>query len=298
MHITNENLDCAIITLFIHNVCNYNCSYCDDYHRDGSERWPTDWKPYIDLIEKMQKKNKYLYVEVLGGEPTLWPKFQDFVDTISSDTVFVEFSTNASRTLRYWEQFRTHRAFCFLSWHNEFADDDHFYEVAKIMQHKASVSIPLMITPDNFDRAKDLYYRLTDLNVEITPKFTRTSIGGTDYFNYTDEQREWIQNNAWHKMKPFGIDWTIPRNLHFDGEPLKFMKVLDQQKHIFDGYTCTAGIKRLMVEPDGNILRCTKRVGGSLGNLKTGEYTLPEDPIVCDYKACPCKLDAIVEKWI
>ena len=88
MHITNENLDCAIITLFIHNVCNYNCSYCDDYHRDGSERWPTDWKPYIDLIEKMQKKNKYLYVEVLGGEPTLWPKFQDFVDTISSDTVF------------------------------------------------------------------------------------------------------------------------------------------------------------------------------------------------------------------
>ena len=29
MHITNENLDCAIITLFIHNVCNYNCSYCE-----------------------------------------------------------------------------------------------------------------------------------------------------------------------------------------------------------------------------------------------------------------------------
>ena len=86
-----------------------------------------------------------------------------------SDTVFVEFSTNASRTLRYWEQFRTHRAFCFLSWHNEFVHDDHFYEVAKIMQHKASVSIILMITPDNFDLAKDLYYRLTDLNVEITP---------------------------------------------------------------------------------------------------------------------------------
>ena len=67
--------------------------------------------------------------------------------------------------------------------------------------------------------------------------------------------------------------------------PLKFMKVLDPTKHIFDGYTCTAGIKRLMVEPDGNILRCTKRVGGSLGNLKTGEYTLPKI-IVCDYKAC------------
>ena len=74
------------------------------------------------------------------------------------------------------------------------------------------------------------------------------------------------------------------------------MKVLDQNLHKFKGYTCTAGIKRLFVEPDGTILRCTKRVGGSLGNLFKS-YTLPKDPIVCDYSACPCKLDAIVEKW-
>ena len=98
-------------------------------------------------------------------------------------------------------------------------------------------------------------------------------------------------------MKEFGLDWTFPRNLHFDGEPMKFMKVLDKELHKFEGYTCTAGMKRLMVEPDGNMLRCTKRVGGSLGNLLTGEYTLPGTPIVCDYTACPCKLDAIVEKW-
>jgi len=298
MHITNENLDCCVLTLFVHNVCNFSCSYCNDYHRDGSYRWPTDWQPYIDLIKNVKKQNKYIYVEVLGGEPTVWPKFQDFVDTISDEDVFVEYATNASRTLRYWEKFKTQNAFVFLSWHAEEANDDHFYEVAKIMQHKASVSIPLMIVPDNYERAKLLYERLQDLNVEITPKFTRTSIDGTSYFEYTDEQREWIQNNSWHKMKPFGINWKIPQNLHFDGEPMRFMKVLDKGLHKFEGYTCTAGIRRLMVEPDGNIKRCTKGVGGSLGNIKTGTYTLPKDPIVCDYRACPCKLDAVVEKWI
>ena len=76
MHITNENLDCCIVTLFIHNVCNYSCSYCSDYHRDGTQRWPEDWEPYLDLIKRLKKRNKYLYVEVLGGEPTVWPKFQ------------------------------------------------------------------------------------------------------------------------------------------------------------------------------------------------------------------------------
>ena len=297
MHITSENLDCCIVTLFIHNVCNYSCSYCSDFHRDGSQRWPTDWAPYIKLIEELKERNKYLYVEVLGGEPTVWPKFQDFVDTISSDNVFVEYSTNASRTLRYWEKFRSQRAFVFLSWHYEEADDDHFYKVAEIMQHKASVSIPLMILPNNFERAKVLFERLKGLKVEITPKFVRKSIHGTEYFKYTDEQREWITSNNYFNMKDFGLDWTFPRNLHFDGEPMAFMKVLDKELHRFKGFTCTAGMKRLMVEPDGNILRCTKRVGGSLGNLLTGEYTLPDKPIVCDYTACPCKLDAIVEKW-
>ena len=183
MHITNENLDCCIVTLFIHNVCNYSCSYCSDFHRDGSYRWPEDWTPYLNFINDLKQRNRYLYIEVLGGEPTVWPAFQDFVDTISDDNVFVEFSTNASRTLRYWDQFRTHRAFVFLSWHYEETDDDHFYRVAEIMQHKASVSIPLMVVPDNYDRAVALYERLRGLNVEITPKFTRTSIHGHDYFD-------------------------------------------------------------------------------------------------------------------
>lgn len=297
MHITNENLDCCIVTLFIHNVCNYSCSYCSDFHRDGSYRWPEDWTPYLNFINDLKQRNRYLYIEVLGGEPTVWPAFQDFVDTISDDNVFVEFSTNASRTLRYWEQFRTHRAFVFLSWHYEQTDDDHFYRVAEIMQHKASVSIPLMVVPDNYDRAVALYERLRGLNVEITPKFTRTSIHGHDYFAYTDSQREWIQNNYYNKMRDFGLDWTVPRNLHFDGERRKFMTVLDQGLHKFEGYTCTAGIKRFSVDPNGDIKRCTKRVGGVIGNLFTG-YTLPDAPIVCNYAACPCKLDAIVEKWI
>lgn len=297
MRITNENLDCCIVTLFIHNVCNYSCSYCSDFHRDGSYRWPEDWTPYLNFINDLKQRNRYLYIEVLGGEPTVWPAFQDFVDTISDDSVFVEFSTNASRTLRYWEQFRTHRAFVFLSWHYEQTDDDHFYRVAEIMQHKASVSIPLMVVPDNYERAVALYERLKGLSVEITPKFTRTSIHGHDYFDYTEQQREWIQRSYYNRMRDFGLDWTVPRNLHFDGEPRKFMTVLDQGLHQFQGYTCTAGIKRFSVDPNGDIKRCTKRVGGVIGNLFTG-YTLPDAPIVCNYAACPCKLDAIVEKWI
>jgi len=296
MHITNENLDCCIVTFFLHNVCNYQCSYCSEYHNGGDQRWPEDWKPYLNFINEIKKRNKYVYIEVLGGEPTVWPQFQDFVEYLSDDDVFIEFATNASRTLRYWKEFRLHHGYVFLSWHHEQADDDHFYQVAEILQDKASVSIPLMMLPENFDRGKKLYDRLKKLKVEITPKFTRVSIHGFQYPNYTEEQTSWIKSSYYNKMMPFNIDWKIPIQLHLDGVPTKFTHILSKNLHYFENYTCTAGLKRLYVEANGDVKRCTKGVGGIVANIFE-DYTLPTDPIVCDYKACPCKLDALVEKW-
>lgn len=297
MHITNDNHDCCFVTIFVHTVCNYKCSYCNDFHNDGTYRWPENWEPYINFINQLKKRKKYLYIDLLGGEPTLWPKFQEFIETISDDNVFIEYGTNGSRTLRYWENYRVQRSFIFLSWHHEFADDDHFYNVAKILQDKASVSVPLMVIPDNFERAKQLYHRLTDLSIEVTPKFVRTNISGTEYYPYSDEQREWIRTHYHNKKKPFGIEWKLPQELYFDGVKMKFNDVLDKGLHKFKGFTCTAGINRIMVDPKGYIYRCNKRVGGALGNILKEDYTLTEDPVVCTQVSCPCKSDAIVEKW-
>jgi sulfatase maturation enzyme AslB (radical SAM superfamily) len=297
MHVTNDNLDCCFLTLFVHNLCNYDCSYCDAYHKDGKFRWSDNWDPYINLVNKLKEKHKYLYVDIMGGEPTLWPKFQQFIDTISDNNVLVEYSTNASRTLRYWQNFKSQKTFVFLSWHYEFANDEHFYNVAKIMQDKASISIPLMIVPENFERAKKLFNKLSDLNVEITPKFTRKKIGGIEYFDYTDEQREWVTKSYYNKMKPLDINWKLPQELIIDSTPMKFMKILDNNLHRFKGFKCVAGIKRVVVDSNGDVFRCNKRVGGPLGNILSDNYVLPEDPVICTIDACPCKADAIVEKW-
>ena len=297
MHITNENLDCTIITMFIHNSCNFSCSYCSDFHRNGKYHWPTDWAPYLKLIEQQKKRTKYVHVEVLGGEPTLWPKFHEFIEAISDENVFVEWGTNGSRTLRYWENLKPQRAFVSFSWHSEFADDDHFYRAVEIMQDKASVNCTLMLLPTNFERAIVLYERLTNLKVEITPRMTRINIHSPELFEYTDEQRAWIKDSYFSQMKPFGIEWKIPQNLHFNGEKIKFTNVVDQQLNKFHGFKCNAGLNRLYVAPDGRIKRCSKNVGGWLGNILKDKYTLPDSPVVCNEEFCNCKLDAVTEKW-
>jgi radical SAM protein with 4Fe4S-binding SPASM domain len=57
-----------------------------------------------------------------------------------------------------------------------------------------------------------------------------------------------------------------------------------------------AGLKRLFVDKTGDIYRCTQTVGGKIGNI-FGEYEMPEKEIICNVTYCPCKLDAIIEKW-
>ena len=293
--VTNENPDCGLVTLFMHNYCNYSCSYCSPVHRDNTHRWPDDITAYVEFLKQVRERNRYLYVELMGGEPTLWPKFREFIDAIADDNTYIEFSTNASRTLRYWEEFRSGPMYIMMSWHHEQCDDDHFYEVAKILQHKVSVGVALMVVPENFDRAKRMQQRLEGLDIEILPRFVRQDIDSAVFLDYTTEQRDWITNYRYLKMKPHAMQWTLPVNLHLDGVKMRFPQILDQGLHNFKGMRCAAGIKRFYVNYDGNIYKCSRRVGAVVGNI-FGEYQLPTQGIICDQDLCPCKWDAIVEK--
>jgi sulfatase maturation enzyme AslB (radical SAM superfamily) len=297
MRLDNNNPDCAIVTLFTHNVCNYNCSYCSDYHRDGSYRWSDNWTPWINFIKEVEKRNKYVYVEILGGEPTLQPKFSDFIDTISDDNTFIEFSTNASRTIRYWENFHTKKnCFIFLSWHSEEADDDHFYRVAEVLHERTTINVPLMVTPENFERAKKLHNRLKQLKVSVIPRLTRQNIDKPGLMNFNQEQKDWAINARHIGQKPFDIEWDIPRKIFVDGYKKHWAEIQANDQHKFSGWKCMAGLKRLFVDKTGDIYRCTQTVGGKIGNI-FGEYEMPEKEIICNVTYCPCKLDAIIEKW-
>lgn len=296
IHITNDNLDCMMLTIFLHNVCNYSCSYCDDSNRNGSHRWPADITPYTELVAKIRERHKYISIDLIGGEPTLWPKFHEMIAAIASPDTAIVITTNASRTLRYWDEFPGGNLVVVLSWHHEECDDDHFVAVATLLQHKVTVCVQLLVLSETFDRAKKLYERLKDLKIDIAAKQVRVNIAKPEYFKYSDEQRQWIINAPVNNAKKIDIDWKIPSQPYFNGTRIKMAAVIDARLHNFDGWECDAGNRRLYVEPDGSVYRCTPRVGGSLGNIFT-EYTIPTDSITCTSKSCHCRSEVAVEKW-
>jgi MoaA/NifB/PqqE/SkfB family radical SAM enzyme len=64
----------------------------------------------------------------------------------------------------------------------------------------------------------------------------------------------------------------------------------------FKDWTCNAGIESLMINWDGDVHRATCRVGGSLGNIYEGNFTIPLTPIVCTRDTCTCAADIPLTK--
>jgi organic radical activating enzyme len=82
----------------ITNVCNYSCTHCqslNNYAFKGHQRWDDYKNEYQLLSEKIDIKQ----IQIIGGEPTLNPDFEKWVNGISElwPNSKLQISTNGSR---------------------------------------------------------------------------------------------------------------------------------------------------------------------------------------------------------
>ena len=91
----------------LHNVCNYDCSFCGEEHKDGSNRWKDldTYKMYVDKLVAAAG-DMPLWIQFTGGEPTLYPKLIELFQYMKSKGVYTGMVTNGTRTLRWWEEFK------------------------------------------------------------------------------------------------------------------------------------------------------------------------------------------------
>ena len=82
----------------ITNVCNYSCTHCqslNNYAFKGHQLW----NDYKDEYQKLSEQLDIDQVQIIGGEPTLNPDFEKWVDGISKlwPNSKLQISTNGSR---------------------------------------------------------------------------------------------------------------------------------------------------------------------------------------------------------
>lgn len=299
----------------IHNVCNFDCSFCGDENKVGTERWHTIDK-YKEVSKKLmvqaEKENKFIWFQITGGEPTLYPKLPELLAFIKENGHKVAMISNGSRTLRWWRELAEMNVLdiLFLTHHTEQdKDEQHTIDVANIFHNtttdvRIQVTAPLSYLEEGY-RRHQLFLENTGAISSLKAIFyyTNGSFSHRKLAQYTPEQTKLLLENiskpgklrATKKMAmyPITAHYGTKMSIEFSDGSFKDTSVyelVERHENSYTGWSCSIG-KDLITIQHELIYRGVCRVGGIIGNINDEDFGFVKDDVVCTAKSCTCLMD-------
>lgn len=248
-----------LIKFMIGNTCNYNCWYCFPESNYGTHRWPDDPETVINntlhVVNYIGKRNnKFL---LTGGEPTLWPGIKQFCMTMQQHGIHVTVNTNASRSMKWWNNHLD----CFnkvnISVHPE-TDLDHIIAVANLLyKNQTKVDVTVLMDPKQWNICVDKieYLKSRSKSWEITAQKVIT-----DNIILMPEQTEYFKNPVKRKAKLRLKDLFagMPERIKITRknkktEIVKRNHILLNEDINFNGWKCNLGLDILFINRDGTL---------------------------------------------
>ena len=251
------------IELFLSDVCNYKCWYCFPGSNTGTQPWPTLEKIKENLghvleYYKTHLNKKQFYLHIIGGEPTLWKNFGEFIQYFKENyDCLISISSNGSRTVRWWNEYGHSLDQVMLSCQHQYVDTDHIREVANVLYKKRVDLIALVLMdPKEWDKCIGIIRRLE----ENTYKWPIAAMEvHHESLQYTDEQKEFLANyvcprtNLWYKWRSTKIVHPLPTITFEDGTKktveANYLSLTNQ--NYFFSWRCNVGIDTLYIEKTG-----------------------------------------------
>jgi organic radical activating enzyme len=291
------------------NTCNFSCSYCDPAVHDGTVPWANINKIdnlVLQIKDNYKLKDFRLY-NLLGGEPTAWPKLSQFIKkikTLDSDTV-IRIHTNGSRTPRYWKENCQYMDEVLISCHPESINVETTCKNINILvEHNIAVSVMVAMYTELWDKCIEIAnYLNANCNVPVSMKPLQKKLGYPERMSYSGKQESIMTN--WN----YNIKYT---NNNFISRTMKWKSsttneeilvknvnqlIVDKTNHWRD-WNCYIGLDSLFIRSNGDI-----KVGSDcnpdyiIGNYtKPSEISWPTKPIRCAYYSCFCGADMATRK--
>jgi MoaA/NifB/PqqE/SkfB family radical SAM enzyme len=254
----------------IHYRCNFRCPYCwfyKDWARLSSrnlylspDEWLIHWKRIYDKYGEVK-------IEIVGGEPFIYPNFIELVKKLSS-LHLIKVTTNLSGDIeRFAEEIDPERVDLDLNFHILFIDLDTVINRALILK-KAGFKggICYLAYPPQMHKIPFLSERFRREGINFALAAFWGEYNGRKYpESYTQEEKE--------MMRPFLGD--VERiDYHLDAKSPR-------------GKLCNAGYKYADIQADGKVVRCAQIGDKSIGNITDERFSLLEGPVPCEAETCP-----------
>lgn len=302
------------IEYMVGNYCNYKCWYCSPHANGGTHRWHNDTefllKNFRYLFDFFIEKGKTSFeLNLLGGEPTLWPDVAYFSREIKKNhPVVVTMTTNASRTFRWWDENAAAFDKIRFSCHPNEVDIDHYISVLDLVYSKdISMNALIMMDPKNWDKSVEIVEKC---KTSKYPWFINAMEVHSQY-GYTEEQKLYISGS----IKRMASLWWIfkhekpfakkPRVIFEDGTSKSIERnflSLNDINH-FKGWSCNLGIDNINIQKDGILTGvCNMKLYGKdfYYNIYDKDFMKkfnPDlNPVICGVDNCLCQPEQLLDK--
>ena len=306
-HETEEAKNYTIISWTLGNVCNYSCSYCPVRLNDGSAQWASFdiVTEFIDVCS--EHFDKKLYFEFPGGEITVWKNFIKCSEYIKEKKHKVGFLTNASRTMRWWNDNKDLFDQVILSFHSERVSIDHFLKVTELMSRSCHTHVVIMMhwTESLWQKCLNFINEVIKIkNISVSFKPIRIDFS-PQFYPYTNEQLSYMKNQN-EVVKDIICDENFIRNnyrgnmIFSNANESKLVRANDlvlNGENNWTGWNCWAGLDSIKIDYFGNIHRSWCKIEPPFGNIhKLNEIKWPHTPVLCNVAACRCNVDICTRK--
>ena len=270
--------------------CNYDCSYCPAAIHDNHSPH-TDIEILKSTVDKLCEIGKPLRISLTGGEPCVHPRIEKLLDHLKQRSVsWVNITTNGTRPADWYlenEIYFNHIVFSLhfeYDWQRVIRTIHKFYDSTE-----RDFFVNIMAHHDHVQDVKDVVKLFQSLGIRYAVRRIRWTEGDHNVFDdmrYQGSDLEWLLSQ----------EATAKPNVFYDEKLMHANDIIKQHLNQFKGWTCSAGIESLMINWDGEVHRATCRVGGSLGNIYQGTFSVPQENVVCTRDWCTCAADITITK--
>ena len=314
------------------NTCNYECTYCPPILHNGSKPWLST-QLYIDTIHKICKyykeQNRQLHFELIGGEVTTIPGFEEILRTIADYNASIIVYTNGSRTIRWWEEAREYLEGVVITYHPLTMDEEHLFEVVKTLKGHCTIDLNIAGIGGQVvelgkvaDRLRELFkdnaqQSIYDVNITVKTmykKFLGNNHEQQDpFYEYTQDEIKILQRPGVipRPPEPQAEEDTTPQEqeherfwatefLYEDGS-VKYVQshqIINEGLNSFKGMKCELGYDGINIDMNGEIISswCGAKNFGNITQIES--WDLPKTETVCPHEFCNNLNDISITKTL
>ena len=255
----------------LHYRCNYRCPYCW-FHGKWVEKEKENVYPELKDVLNIWKSIYEQYgegsINILGGEPLIYPKFDDMIKELSymyMINITSNLSVNIENILKYTSPSRVSINGSF---HPSFANlDDFINKVTLLKKEGRRGGVSYVAYPSQIELIPYYRSKFLERGMDLTVMTFWGEYNGKKYpESYSEKEKKFL--------KPY-LGETKGEKYQLEPRQVK-------------GELCLAGHLSASIKANGDACACGGNAPRMLGNIFKGDFKLLDGPALCESDFCPC----------